>query len=69
MTDEDRVEVREDGTRYLVRGTSPIKAKILARQEEWKRQLASLHGVKIRRIAAKKARQRNHGFPPDKSPV
>lgn len=64
------IEVHEDGTRHLVHPeVSPIKQKILDSQEDWQKQQADLHEVKIRRVEYKRATQERNGWPSDKSPV
>ena len=69
-TERDDVELREDGTRHLIRpALSPIKQKILSNHADWKQKAAVHEEVKIQRIAWKKQRQQEKGWPPDKSPV
>jgi hypothetical protein len=69
-TERDDVELREDGTRHLIRpALSPIKQKILSNHADWKQKAAVHEEVKIRRIAFKKEQQRKKGWPADKSPV
>lgn len=65
----DTVEVRENGRRYLVRGESPFRVKARAHLEHHAVRAAAHHEAKLQRVAVKRARQKNNGWPADKSPV
>lgn len=65
----DAVEVREDGKRYLVRGESTFRVRARAHLERHARKAAEHHEAKLSRVAVKRARQANRGWPADKSPV
>ena len=46
-----------------------IRDRILAEQEEWKRQQHELHLARLAKIEHKRHDQRRNGWPSDKSPV
>lgn len=65
----DHIEVCDDGKRRLRRGHSPFKAKAKAHLEECREVLAERHKAKMAKVAVKRAKQRNSGWPADKSPI
>lgn len=64
----DTVEER-DGRRYLVRGESPFRIKARAHVEHHAVKATAHHEAKMHRVSVKRARQKNNGWPADKSPV
>lgn len=67
--EHDRVEIHDDGKRRLVRGHSPFKMRAKAHIEETKEVMAQRHAHKMKKVAVKRAKQKNNGWPSDKSPV
>lgn len=66
---DDEVEVRPDGTRHLIRGESPFRIKAREHLHHHRKMAVVCHEAKMTRIAVKSARQKNKGWPSDKSPI